>query len=149
MEKKIIAKNQNAKKEIKKEIPAKKESLQKINLAEFKNELSKIELKKKDAKESFYKYPDGWNKETINSEDGKKWRNNKRNALKSICNNILYYAKGDNLELLQNEIKKFDAFYKEFYIKNDYSISSLSQSKDESKIKDISLSLSIIRKIKG
>ena len=144
MEKKIIKSNPIAKKEIKKE-SIKNESLKKINLNQFKESLEKIEIKERNQKESIYKYPESFNKDMINSDKGKSWRNNKRNQLKSICNNILFYAKGNNQESLLKEISKFNSFYKEFYLKNDYSILSLSSSKEEKKIKDISLSLQIIK----
>lgn len=130
-------------------IPAKESNLKSINLSDFAKELSAKEFKERGIKESLYKYPSEWKKDKINSDEGKKWRNNKRNRIKSLCNNILFYAKGDNIPALQKEIASFESFYKEYYLKNDFSPASISNSKDEGKEKDIALMMKIIIKCKG
>lgn len=136
------AKNASASKEIAKEIVA-------INLSQFADQLSGISLKEKKDKETIYKYPEGFSKEMISSEKGKKFRNSLRNRMKTICNNILLFAKMNRMEDLQKEIASFDALYIANYRINDYSLKSFSSSGDESKLSMMNLSLSIIKEIKG
>lgn len=125
-----------------------KNEIVKINLDQFKDQLSNIQLKEKKERSTIYIYPEGKGKDWINSPDGKKWRNNKRNSIQRFANNILIFAKSNQLEKLQEEIKKFDAFYKEFYRLNDYSFSSISNSSDAKKEGDIDLMMKIIKEIK-
>lgn len=120
-----------------------KSQLQAINLASVKSQLDKIDLKEKKVKETIYKYPESFSKDDINGEKGKKHRNGLRNKLKSFCNNILYYAKTDNLEELQKKINEFKTFYKANYRVNDYSLSSITNS--EKREKDIELMIQIIK----
>lgn len=117
-----------------------------INLQKFADQLANVELKKKNEKETIYNYPEGWNKEKINSDEGKKFRNKLRNQLKSLCNNIFYYAKIQDQEMLLQEIVKFEKFYNANYRINDYSIRSLTNS--EKKEKEIELTLQIIKETK-
>lgn len=121
----------------------------KFNLDQFKDQLGSIELKEKRDKETIYIYPEGMTKEMISSEKGKKFRNSLRNRMKTICNNILLFAKMDRMEDLQKSIAEFDALYAKNYRMQDYSLKSISSSGDESKLSMISLSLKIILSIKG
>lgn len=148
--------SKNAKKEIKKNAnpsDAKKsdasKEIIKINLSKFADQLGKIELKEKRDKETIYIYPEGFSKEMISSEKGKKFRNSLRNRMKTICNNILLYAKMNRMEDLQKSISEFDALYSANYRIRDYSIKSLSSSGDESKLSLMILALSIIKEMKG
>jgi hypothetical protein len=126
----------------------------KINLSKFADQLSKIEVKEKRKRETMYKYPDSFSEKDINSEKGKKHRNHLRSLRNRFANNILAFAKQSQVnksfdsKVLLNEVKSFDAFYKENYLLNDYSFKSLSQSKDEMKEKNISLFLSILKDLK-
>lgn len=128
---------------------AKKEEkqLSEINLSKFADKLKNVELKAKREKETIYKYPESWNKEKINSEDGKKYRNKIRNQLKSFSNNIFYYAKTEDKQKLISEIEKFELFYANNYRINNYSISSITNS--EKREKDIELMIEIIKSVKG
>lgn len=139
----IPAKNVNASKE--NASPA----IAKFNLSQFADQLSAIELREKKDKETIYKYPEGFSKEMISSEKGKKFRNSLRNRMKTICNNILLFAKMNRMEDLHKEIASFDALYLANYRINDYSLKSFSSSGDSSKLGLMELSLSIIREIKG
>lgn len=132
----------NAKKDESKEI-------NKINLSKFVSQLSTIELKEKKDKETIYVYPEGSSKEWIQSDKGKKFRNSLRNAMKKFANNILIFAKINDLEKLQGEIKKFDEFYKKNYRINDLSLKSISSSSDPLKERDYSLMIEIIKEVKG
>lgn len=121
-------------------------NLSKINLAQFANQLEGITLKEKRVKETIYIYPESFTKDKINSDEGKKYRNSIRNRLKSLCNNILYSAKCNDAEKLQEYVKQFESFYKDKYRINDYSISSITNS--EKREKDIELMIAIIKEMK-
>lgn len=120
----------------------------KINLDQFKDQLGKIEIKEKKERESLYNYPEGFSKEMISSEKGKKFRSSLRNQLKRICNNILLYAKMNRMEDLNAEIDLFASFYKKNYRLNDYSLKSLSYSQNEEKSSNFDLMMQIIKEIK-
>lgn len=126
----------------------KKDEIVKINLQKFAKELENVNLKEKKVRETIYNYPEGFTKQKINSDEGKKFRNSLRNQLKRICNNILVYAKTNQQDKLVAEIKLFSAFYKKNYQRNDFSITSLSSSKDESKEKDLTLMINIVKEFK-
>ncbi len=138
---------------VKNEIPAivppikseEKKGLISINLSKFTDQLKNVELKEKKIRETLYIYPDGKGKEWINSPEGKKWRNSKRNQLRRHSNNVLTFAKIQEMEKLQKEIELFNLFYKENFRINDYSFSSISQSSNEGKEKDLSLMMQIIK----
>lgn len=132
--------------ETKESVNVEQNRLTSINLSQFADKLANVELKVKKEKEHLYIYPDGWTKEKINSEEGKQLRNKLRNRLKSICNNIFFYTKSENVELLKAEIQKFDEFYKANYRINDYSANSLTNSKDQ--LQNVELTLNIIKSVK-
>lgn len=125
----------------------KNDQIVKINLDKFKDQLSGIELKEKKIRETIYVYPEGFDKEKINSDAGKKFRNSLRNSMKRFCNNILIFAKSDQLEKLQSEIESFKSFYKKNYRINDYSLGSISSSNDPIKERDLNLMIQIIKEI--
>lgn len=137
--KKNVAKKQVAKKESKKV-----DEVTKINFAKFAERLSKVVVSEKKKKEHLYIYPENFTLQMINNEEGKKFRNKKRNIVKRFVANILTYFKTKNIELLKKEISSFQIFYKESYLKNDYSINSISNAKDE-KTSDIVLMLDIVK----
>lgn len=122
--------------------------LSKFNLEKFADQLEKISLKEKKNKETIYVYPPEFKKEDLGGEIGKKWRNAQRRKLESMTNNILFFAKGKKMDDLQDAIKKFRAFYKETYRRNDLSIDSLSQSRNDARNAGISLALDIIKSAK-
>lgn len=141
--------NSNASKDAKKEIASPAiVDLSKFNLEKFADQLSAISLKEKKNKETIYVYPPEFKKEDIGGEIGKKWRNSQRRKLESLTNNILFFAKGKKMEDLQDAIKKFRSFYKETYRRNDFSIDSLSQSRNDARNAGISLALDIIKSAK-
>lgn len=125
-----------------------KKEVTKINLSQFADKLKNVELKVKAKKSTIYKYPDTFSENDINSEKGKKFRNSLRTKLKRFSNNIFVFAKINEVEKLNNEVKEFDIFYKENYQINDYSATSISQSKNEVKEQDIVLMLQIIKEVK-
>lgn len=126
----------------------------KINLSKFAEQLSKIEVKEKKKRETMYKYPEGFTEKDINSEKGKQYRNKCRNIRNRFANNILSFAKQNevlkgkfDVSKLTNEVKEFNKFYKETYLLNDYSFKSISQAKEEDE-KELVLFLSILKDIK-
>lgn len=144
-----MSKTNNASKDAKKEIASPAiVDLSKFNLEKFADQLSAISLKEKKNKETIYVYPPEFKKEDIGGEIGKKWRNHQRRKLESLTNNILFFAKGKKMEDLQDAIKKFRSFYKETYRRNDFSIDSLSQSRNDARNAGISLALDIIKSAK-
>jgi len=118
----------------------------KLSFNKFAKQLENVkELTEKKQKDLIYKYPENWTQIDI-EQKGKAWRNNKRNLLNTMFNNILVFVKYDRIEDLKNEINKFEAFYKDFYLINNYEVNSLSQSKD--KVETIKLCLDIIKEYK-
>jgi hypothetical protein len=128
-------------------VNAKSSNLSKINLAQFASKLENVQLKSKKEKSVIYRYPETMKDDQKKGDEGKKFRNSLRNRLKSLCNNILYYTKTDNIEKLQENIKSFEALYKANYTLNDYSISSITNS--EKREKDIELMIEIIKSVKS
>jgi hypothetical protein len=129
-----------------------KENLKSINLDAFKNQLDALQLKGKKERENLYIYPESLSKEDIKGEKGKKFRGGLRNKRDRFINNILHSAKiynadkkKENLESLQNCISLWKDFYKSSYRINDFSIDSISQSKDDEKNKNIIIALGIIK----
>lgn len=126
----------------------KKSEIVAINLSQFADQLSSMEIKEKKIRETIYIYPESISKSDINGEKGKKFRNGIRNQKKRFCNNILIFAKTNRLDDLKKEIDLFDAFYKGFFRINDYSLASISQSNDPLKERDLNLMIQIIKECK-
>lgn len=141
MKKNAIASKDASKKEI--------ANLNEINLSKFADQLSGISLKEKKERETIYIYPDGFSKEIISSEKGKKFRNGLRNQMRRFANNILLFAKMNRLDDLRKEIAEFDLFYAKYYRMQDYSASSISQSNNPEKEMGFSLMMEIIKEIKS
>lgn len=124
-------------------------SLKGLNLSKYASQLSSLNIKEKKERENIYIYPDDYSKEDIKGERGKKFRNSIRNQRDRISNNILSYAKSNNLEKLKEEIQKWESFYSANYRLQDYKIESLSNSKDEKKNENLAFALQIISDFKG
>lgn len=124
-------------------------NLNEINLSKFADQLSAISLKEKKERETIYLYPEGFSKEIISSEKGKKYRNGLRNIAKRFCNNILLFAKMNRMDDLKKEIAEFDLFYKEKYRIQDYSSASISQSNNPEKEIGFNLMMQIIKEMKS
>lgn len=129
-------------------IDEKKEEITSINLSKFKEKLENVQLKEKRNRETIYVYPDDFSKSDINSEKGKKFRNSLRSKMKKFANNIFYFSKINEIEKLKAEIGLFEDYYKRFFRINDFSLNSLSQSKDAGKERDFQLMLDIIKEVK-
>lgn len=121
----------------------------KVNLDKFTDALKNVEVKEKVKKDNIYIYPETMTEKEKSNEVGKKFRNKLRNQLRRYANNIFVFAKTKNVESLEKEINLFDKFYKENYRINDYSFSSITNTKNEVKEKDIKLMLEIIIAIKN
>jgi hypothetical protein len=121
----------------------------KVNLDKFTDALKNVEVKEKVKKDNIYIYPETMTEKEKSNEVGKKFRNKLRNQLRRYANNIFVFAKTKNVESLEKEINLFDKFYKENYRINDYSFSSITNTKNEVKEKDIKLMLEIITAIKN
>lgn len=113
-------------------------------LNKFADKVKDMKINEKTKKDTIYLYPENLTANEINSEKGKTFRNSLRNKLKRFENNIFVFTKTQNTESLQKEVKLFNDFYKTNYQRNDFTLASLSQSKNESKTGDLQLMLNII-----
>lgn len=137
---KLVVNTKNAK--------SKTKEIAKFNLEQFTDSLKNFEAKATNAKRSIlYNYPETFKETDINSVLGKRFRNRLRSKLQNFCNNIFVYAKTNDAEKLQIEVDFFNAFYKENYRINDYTISSLTNSPKEGKNKDLETLLSIVKEV--
>lgn len=146
--KKLIA--SKSKKDAK--LEEKKEDLGKINFSKFQEGLKDYKEKiNSHSRELIYKYPlDIFKKkEDFSSSIGKNWRSKRRREIQILCNNIFASYKRKEKEELNLAINSFIKNYKEYYRINDYSIASISNSKDANEIKNISFALDMIKDIKG
>lgn len=130
--------------EVKKEIAP---SVEKVNLSKYAERLQKVEVKEIKKKQTLYNYPDGFSESDINNEKGKKFRNSLRTAMKRFANNITLAAKQNDAEKLQKEIAEFKIFYKKNYRVNDFSLSSITNTKDEGKEYLLSLAIDIVKEL--
>lgn len=135
-------------------IDAKKEEIvnvpASINLQKFAKELEGKGISHlRNERETIYIYPSEWKSDDINGKKGRQFRNHKRSFVKRLSDNLFFLGKGEKIEEMKAEIEKFDAFYKEFYKINDYSLKSLSSSNDPAKNQNIDLMLRIIAEIKS
>lgn len=121
-----------------------------INLEKFASQLDAVNVteKKQFSRESLYIFPDDIKtSDDINGKKGKSFRNKMRSQLDFHVNAILFSAK-TNPDQLQSKIDSFDAHYKTFYKRNDYSIGSISNRSEDKNVL-LSLALGIIKEIKG
>lgn len=116
-------------------------------LDKFADKLNNKKIVEKTKKDTIYIYPENLSASDINSEKGKTFRNSLRNKLKRLSNNIFVFAKTKQEEKLISEVKMFNSFYKENYIKNDFTLSSISQSKNGEKTEDMQLMLNIVQDV--
>lgn len=116
--------------------------IEKLNLSSLTERLSKVEVKEKLKKQTIYLYPENFTDKDINSEVGKKFRNKRRKEIERFSNNVFFYLKYDRKEDLQKEVNEFKKHYKQFYKINDYSVKSISNSKETN---NISLFLDIVK----
>lgn len=119
-----------------------------LNLKQFSKQLSTMELKIKQKKDTLYIYPENMSETDKTSDKGKKFRNGLRNQIQRFCNNIFVYTKSNDPILLKKEIALFTKFYKEHYRINDFSAESISQSKNDAKFKSIQFMMQIINSTK-
>jgi hypothetical protein len=109
-------------------------NLDELNLNDFKSLIeSKKEKISQSSKIKMYKI-----------DVDKKIRKKLRDKRNRLCNNINIYYKDDKKELLQNEIKLFNEFYKTNYTLNDFSLLSIASTNSD---KDTKVKLSIALKI--
>lgn len=127
-------KNASVKNSVTKNVTDKKETakLQKINFEKFANIASKITENSVTLQKSLlYIYPTEWTKNEINNKKlGGAFRNKRRKELNNFANIIFLSYQKKNVELLKTEVEKFKVFYKEFYRVNDFSINSVTHTKD-------------------
>lgn len=115
-----------------------------INLSKFADKLKNISVKEKKTKDTIYIYPENFTAKMIGEKEGKQFRNKLRNKMRFFENNIFVAAKQKDNDKLIALVKEFNSFYKANYRVNDYSLSSVSQSQDETKTGDLSTMMQII-----
>lgn len=146
-----LQKKKDAKKSFKKEKIAKEEKkdekLTKINFSKFAEKLNSFSVKEKMQKSTLYNYPEGWTALNINGDEGRTFRRALRLKLTNFSNNIFVYCKTKQTEKLIAEVKNFDKFYKLNYKINDYSINSITHTKEEKNASYV-LMLDIIKEVK-
>lgn len=121
----------------------------KKSLQDFKKDAKNLEKFSKATKEKSILYKFQLNAEKLSFEDAKKLRQKNRNKLFSFCRNICFFFLSDNTTELQKSIKDFEIFYKETYIKNDFSLQSIFNGREEDKKKDLQKMLDIIKLTKA
>lgn len=119
----------------KKVVAEKKEKLSKANISKFADRIKKFGVSestvKNNQKSLLYNYPENFTSLQINGEQGKKFRRDVRNKVRSFADQITLAEKMQNKEKKISEIKNFNIFYKEIFKINDYSIQSLTHIKGE------------------
>ncbi len=125
-------------------------ALAKVNLNSVASKLEAIPAREVRERESIYLYPATLTKEQISGDKGKSFRNSMRTKRDNLINNICFFAKDAKKGAeLKEAIVKFNAFYKENYQRQDYTVASLSQKHDDVKNAHIILALEIIALSKG
>lgn len=108
-------------------IEEKSSSLKKINFDKFASDLSGMQFKEKQSRDTLYIYPDTVKIAGINTDAGKSFRGKMRNKLENLCNSICSAYKSKDEEKMIIAIQKFKDNYLEFYAVNDYSYASFSR----------------------
>lgn len=124
----------------------KNENLSKINLDKLAKNLKERVVNEKMQKSLLYIYPENISKVEINGQLGKKHRSKMRRLLQNFADIIYISVKQKDALKLIAEIKKFDAFYKENFFVNDYSLNSLTHQKDNFSISEM---LETIKEVKA
>jgi hypothetical protein len=120
----------------------------KLNLLKFANSASikNATENERNVKESIYIYPENVNKN--NEGQCKAFRQSMRTKRNNFCNYIFTAYKTVNVELLLNKIAEFNIFYKATYLKNDFSVSSISNKVNCPFNADLKIMFDIIADIK-
>ena len=104
-----------------------------------------VRTKSISTKEKMYKFE----RNDLTKEQIKKERSKIRKQRTKFCSNILHFFSTDLKDNLKKEVVLFNKFYKETYLLNDYSISSLAQSNsDKETLVQLNLMLQIVKKFK-
>lgn len=105
--------------------------LHKINFEKHAAIVANVSEKIKEQKSTLYNYPETFTALQINGVEGKNFRSKLRTKLTNFANNIFVFYKTKNSEKLILEVQNFNVFYKENFKVNDFSISSITHTKEE------------------
>lgn len=121
--------------------------LETLDLNNLKGLFKDNNVKTKEVTERFQMYK--FERLNLDAKEVKRKRTKIRNERNKICDNILSAFVNENKTDLKKNIDKFNVFYKENYLLNDYSLVSICQSNadDETKFRLKSM-LEIIKKTK-
>lgn len=117
-----------------------------LDLNQMKS-LIKENVKTKSVSEKFQMYK--FERKDLEVKEVKRLRTKIRNQRNKICDNILFFFSNEQKNELKKEIERFNLFYKETYLLNDFSLVSICQSNadDETKVK-LNFMLRIIKETK-
>lgn len=119
-----------------------------VNLEKFKQflENKNFDSVQSIERESIYKYPDYITPDLRSEKAGKTFRKQTRDRLKKHVNNIELFFKKNRIDDLNTEVAEFKAFYAERFLKNDYSINSITNlNPEKSFYKELVLFLNFVK----
>lgn len=123
-----------------------KNNLHKINFEKHAEAVANVSEKIKEQKATLYKYPETFTALQINGIEGKNFRSKLRTRLTNFANNFFVYYKTKNEEKILLELTAFKLFYAENYKINDFSINSITNTKEEKNKMYVSM-LEIIKEL--
>jgi len=145
------------KKDAKKKSEAKKEKLQITNISSIASRiLAKGEKGERKDRESFYKYPEfvegekgkkfAGNKDVISGHIGKAWREKRRKVLDNFVTRLTFADAKKDMQKCKEIVTDWKRVYKEFYLKNDYSLNSVRQSGKKEELEEVTYFLELCKK---
>ncbi len=118
----------------------------KMNEASIEERLANVDdsKKEKQSKERIYKGVSN----DMTYEEQKKYRGKMRRRVKRMRDDILIASKQKNKDKSKDAISAFKTFYKETYVKNDLTIESIYQGRNETDKEEFNLMLEIVKSTK-
>lgn len=114
-----------------KNVNAKNEKLSKINFDKFTTKVYNVSEKSSSQRATLYNYPENFGAMQINGIEGRNFRGKLRRELQTICNAIYLSKKSKDGEKFVSAVNSFMKFYKTNFKLNDFSINSITNTKDE------------------
>lgn len=120
--------------------------LSKLNLSMFESKLKNVPENVTAQKSILYNYPENWGSLQINGQIGKNWRTARRRELANFCAIIQLRSKHKQFDTLIEKVNEFKKFYKTYFRVNDFSLQSVTHTKEE-KAADINFALDIVKEV--
>lgn len=102
-----------------------------VNFDKFSKKTYNVSEKVSGQRSTLYNYPENFSALQINGIEGKNFRSKLRNNLTALCNRLYLSKKAKDGEKFVNAAKDFLKFYKENFKLNDFSINSITNTKNE------------------